>query len=61
MAKVMFLVLGLVVLAGTAFIVRAAPEREVSASQATMDIRTLERKMDMNALPKRDLDPAIYQ
>jgi hypothetical protein len=61
MAKLMFLGLGLLVLAGTALIVRAAPERDGSVSQSTMDIRTLEQNTDINGLPKRDLDPAIYE
>ncbi len=62
MTKLMFLVLGLLALAGGALIVHAAPERQASVSvQSTMDIRTIERKLDLNALPKDDLDPAIYQ
>ena len=61
MTKLTFLVLGLLVLVGTALMVRAAPERAGSASRSTMDIRTLERQLDMNALPKHELDPATYQ
>ncbi len=62
MTKLMLIVLGVLVLAGTALMVRAAPEREGTVSaQSTMDIRAIEQKVDLNALPSRDLDPTVYQ
>ncbi len=62
MTKLMFLVLGLVVLTATALMVSAAPDsaRDISGP-ATMDIQALERSIDVNTLPKGDLDPAVYQ
>jgi hypothetical protein len=60
MAKLMLLVFGMLALAGTVLMVRAAPDR-AGAVLSTMDIQEIEKKMDLNALPKRDLDPAIYQ
>ena len=64
MTKVMYLVLGLLVLSGTMLMVTAAPDgaRGNSRSeQASMDIRALERSIDLKSLPTGDLDPAIYQ
>jgi hypothetical protein len=59
MTKLMFLVLGLLVVTATALMVSAAPDSVRMSDQ--MDIRALERTIDSNALPKGDLDPAVYQ
>jgi hypothetical protein len=64
MTKVMYLVLGLLVLSGTMLMVTAAPDGARGNSrfeQASMDIRALERSIDLKSLPTGDLDPAIYQ
>ena len=62
MTKLMFLVLGLLVLSATALMVRAAPDLAQGISgQATMDIRAVERTIDAGTLPKGDLDQAVYQ
>jgi hypothetical protein len=41
--------------------VRAAPDRDAALVQSTIDIPAIERGMDLNSLPNRELDPAIYQ
>jgi hypothetical protein len=61
MTKLMFLVLGLLVLSGTIMMVGAAPGARGTSEQATMDIRAVERAVDMKALPNGDLDPDVYR
>ncbi len=63
MTKLIYLVLGLLALSGTALIVAAAPGARgtLTPGQNAMDIRALERTVDVNALPKGDLDPAVYE
>ena len=63
MTKLTCLVFGLLVLSGMVLMVGAAPGARgtSSAGQDAMDIRALEQAIDMQALPKGDLDPAAYQ
>ena len=63
MSKLMYLVLGLLAVTGTALMVTASPLARGTATpgQDAMDIRALERTVDHKALPKTDLDPAVYQ
>lgn len=64
MAKLTYLVLGILVLSGTAWMVGATPHGARGTStpkEDTMDIRALEAATDLSRLPKGDLDPKIYE
>lgn len=62
MAKLTFLVLGLLVLSATVMMVGVAPgARDTNPRKDAMDIRAIERTVDVNTLPKTDLDPAVYE
>ena len=63
MTKLMFVTLGGLVLIGVVLMVSVSPGARgtLSVGQDAMDIRALERSMDLKALPKNDLDPAAYQ
>ncbi len=63
MTKLMYLVLGLLVVSGAALIGAVAPGARGTATpgQNAMDIPALERTIDVKALPKGDLDPATYK
>ena len=63
MTKVIYLVLGSIMLSGTVLMVGAAADeaRGSKAGQDAMDVRALERTIDVKALPNGDLDPAVYQ
>ena len=64
MTKLMYVVLGLLVLSGTMLMASVAPHSAGGApglGSADLDIRALERSMDLYSLPKGDLDPKAYQ
>jgi hypothetical protein len=63
MTKLTYLVLGLLVLSGTLLMVGVAPGRRGISSTArdSMDIRAIERGIDIKALANGDLDQAVYQ
>ena len=63
MTKLMFVTLGGLVLIGVVLMVSVSPgvRGTSSAGQDATEIRALERSMDLKALPKSDLDPAVYQ
>jgi hypothetical protein len=64
MTKVMYLILGSLVLSGTITMASAASDgvRDIATStQGSLDIWALERAIDVKSLPAGDLDPAIYQ
>jgi len=59
MTKLMYIVLGILVLSGTVLMASVSPRQE--SRYDGLDIRALEQSMDLNALPKQDLDPTVYQ
>jgi hypothetical protein len=64
MTKLMYVVLGLLVLSGTMLMASVASRTAGGASglgSADLDIRALERSMDLKGLPNGDLDPKVYQ
>ena len=64
MTKFMYVTLGALVLLGAGLMITAAPDKaggSPSVAQGGMDIRSLERSMNLNALPKNELDPAAFQ
>ena len=64
MTKLMYVVLVLLVLSGTMLMASVTPRSAGGASglgSAHLDIRALERTMDLKGLPNGDLDPKVYQ
>jgi len=64
MAKMIYVVLGSVMLSGTLLMAGVASDSARGASQAgkdVMDIPALERSIDLKALPNGDLDPDVYR
>jgi hypothetical protein len=64
MTKLVYVALGVIVLAGAASMVSATPERAggaPTAAQEGMDIRSIERSMDVKTLPQNELDPTVFQ
>jgi len=59
MTKLMYIVLGILVLSGTVLMASVSPRQ--GSRYETIDIRALEQAVDLNALRKQDLDPAVYQ
>lgn len=59
MTKLMYIVLGILVLSGTVLMASVTPHQ--GARYEGLEIRALERSVDLNALPKQDFDPAIYR
>lgn len=64
MMKMTYVVLGAVMLSATMLMVGAASDKARSAPQPGqdgIDIRALERTVDLKALPQGDLNPEVYQ
>ena len=64
MTKLVYVALGVLVLAGAALMISATSERADGApkvAQEGMDIRSLEHMMDLKKLPQNELDPAVFQ
>ena len=64
MKRLMYPAIGMLILAGTAVTAGAATNGAGATSspkQATMDIRALERTIDLKTLPNGGLDPAVYE
>ena len=64
MTKFMYVTLGALVLLGAGLMMSAGPDKaggSPNVSQGGVDIRALERSMNLNNLPKNELDPAAYQ
>ncbi|MGN6569994.1 MAG: hypothetical protein ACTHLO_01090 [Pseudolabrys sp.] len=64
MLKLMYVILGLLVFSGTMLMASVAPRSTgdaASLGSADLDIRALERSMNLKALPKHDLDPQVYR
>jgi len=64
MSKLMYVVLGLLVLSGTMLMAGVAPRTTgaaPSSGSADLDIRALERSVDLKGLPNNALDPQVYR
>jgi hypothetical protein len=64
MSKLMYAALAALVLFGAALMISATPETAGGApklAQEGMDIRSLERTIDLKSLPRSELDPAVFQ
>lgn len=59
MTKLMYVVLGILVLSGT--ILMASVSQRHDSRDASLDVRALEQSMNLKALPKQDLDPNVYR
>jgi hypothetical protein len=59
MTKLMYIVLGILVLSGTILMASVSPRRD--SRDASLDVRALEQSMNLKALPKQDLDPNVYR
>jgi len=59
MTKLMYIVLGILVLSGTILMASVSPRHD--SLDASLDVRALEQSMNLKALPKQDLDPGIYR
>ena len=59
MTKLMYIVLGILVLSGTVLMASVSPRQ--GARYEGLDVRAFEQSMDLNALPKQELDPKVYQ
>jgi hypothetical protein len=64
MTKLMYVVLGLAAISGTMLMASVTQRSAGGASDlgsADLDIRALERTIDLKGLPNGDLDPKVYQ
>jgi hypothetical protein len=64
MTKLMYVVLGLLVLSGTMLMASVVPHSAGGAlgvGSADVDVRGLEHSMDLKRLPNGDLDPQVYR